>query len=806
MNFDYLNSAKRINYLHRETFSGSNFILATALNISLALIAIAIFYFVGKSALGIAEIMMAVSIFSQSYILAKKYYRISPKSENLADRFEDDLIELFEISIKEAKKENINIITPEYLFDRCSLITVGKIIFMRLGLPSVEKIKGLSKLKQVSFNDEITALFADIKQVKINLTDFLNALCDGRPLIKAYLAEFKITSQDFSVVSNWINRIKNLAKNKHFWDKETGPAGVGEEWSYGYTPTLSLYSYDLSKYFGDTDIQINLFGHQGKLTEIETVLAKAQKNNCLLVGEPGVGKKTLVNAFALKLAKGDTLKALKYKRIRQIDIGRILAGGNVGVWTDRLEQALSDAVEAGNIIIYIDNFQSLLGGTDNSLKIGGIDATEILLPYLEKSGIHVIASISPNDYYSILRRKEGIVNSFEKVEVSPATPEDTEAILLETLPFIEQKYNCFIPFKTIKTAVSLADRYIHDVPFPEKALRLIEQAAVGLGGKKLEIMRPENVEKLVSQKTNVPVGEVQNQEKEKLLNLESFLHKRVIGQDEAIKAVADTLRRLRSGLTSGRRPAGVFLFLGPTGVGKTETARALAESYFGSEKQMIRLDMSEYQQPNSIDRLIGSASNTSGQLTDAVLANPFSLILLDELEKADKSILNLFLQVFEDGRLTDAMGRTSDFTNTVIIATSNAGAELIRERVSAGSIEGLKQQFIDSLQQQGIFTPEFINRFDGVVVFKPLTQDELLKVAQLMIDSINKNLAEKRISVQVAPDALTKLVQLGYDPQFGARPMRRVITEKVENLLAKKMLEGTIQEGQNMAININDIN
>lgn len=805
MSFNYFNSIKRINYLHRETFSSSNFVLATGLNISLVIIALAIYYYIGNRALGLAEIMLAIAVFSQSYILAKKFYKVFPKSENLADRFDDDVIELFEISIKEAKKENINVITPEYLFDRCSLTTIGKIVFMRLGMPIVENIKGKPKIKTVSFSEEIASLVSQINKEQISLNDFLNALCEYQQLVKDYLAEFKINSQDFAVVSNWVGRLKNLAKNRHFWDKETGPAGVGEEWSYGYTPTLSLYSYDLSKYFGDTDLQVNLFGHQGKLTEIETVLAKGQKNNCLLVGEPGVGKKTLVNAFALKLAKGDTLKALKYKRIRQIDVGRILAGGNVGTWTARLEEALSDAVNAGNIIIYIDNFQSLLGSSDNSLKVGGIDATEILLPYLEKSDLHIIASISPNDYFSILRRKEGIANNFEKVEVLPTTTEDTEAILLETLPFIENKYNCYIPFKTIKTAVSLADRYIHDIPFPEKALRLVEQAAVGLGGAKLAIMRPEDVEKLVSQKTNVPVGQVQNREKEKLLNLESFLHKRVIGQDEAIKAVADTLRRLRSGLTSGRRPAGVFLFLGPTGVGKTETARALAESYFGSEKQMIRLDMSEYQQPNSIDRLIGSAANPSGQLTDAILANPFSLILLDELEKADKNILNLFLQVFEDGRLTDAMGRTSDFTNTVIIATSNAGAELIRERVSAGSIEGLKQQLIDSLQQQGIFTPEFINRFDGVVVFKPLTQDELLKVAQLMIDSINKNLAEKRITVQVAPDALTKLVQMGYDPQFGARPMRRVITEKVENLLAKKMLEGSVQEGQTLNIEIKDL-
>jgi ATP-dependent Clp protease ATP-binding subunit ClpC len=376
---------------------------------------------------------------------------------------------------------------------------------------------------------------------------------------------------------------------------------------------------------------------------------------------------------------------------------------------------------------------------------------------------------------------------------------------LESVNYVEYKYNVFYPYQTLKKIVELSARYIHEVPFPEKALRLLEESAVGLQGEKIKIVTPAEIESLVSKRTNVPIGQVGEKEKDRLLNLESILHQRVIGQDEAINAVANALRRVRSGLTTGKRPAGVFLFLGPTGVGKTETAKALAESYFGSEKNMIRLDMSEYEQPDSLDRLIGTVQNPAGILTDAILAKPFSLILLDELEKADKNVLNIFLQVFEDGRLTDPRGKVSDFTNSIIIGTSNAGSEFIRENVGRLSAEQLKTTLIDQLQKQAIFTPEFLNRFDGVITFKPLTRENLTLVAGLMIGEINKQLEERKIRVEVESAALAKLIELGYNQEFGARPLRRVMEEKIENLLAKKMLEGVIKEHGVLHVSLSDI-
>lgn len=803
--FDYYFSAKRKNFLQKHFFSGTAFTILSLLNICLLVIVVFLCLQNNQVSQGWAEILFALILLLQGYYLAKRFVKVEVASNNLADRFSLDLIKLIELVIQEARKDKVVEITPEYFFSKISLSNEGRILCARIGLPFADRKNAVPTNLVPRFSVAMVNILANLPKKNIEIADVLEAIVTQSESAQQYLDSVKVSLEDVQIIVKWIDELKLYSKKPKFWEDSHVLAGVGQDWSFGYSPVLSSFSTDISRYFNDPNLTINTFGHSGKVTDIQSILAKPTKNNVLLVGEPGVGKKTIVNALALKLAQGDCLPVLKYKRIRQLDVGRILAGGGMGDWTERLEGCLSDAVEAGNIILYIDNFQSLIGG-GASAEVGGVDASQILIPFLEQSGLKVIASISPNDYYERLKNKEGVSNTFEKIDVAPASTEDTKAILLETIPYIETKYKVFFPFQTLKTTVDLSDRYIHDVPLPEKALRLMEQAAVTYGSTEVNIVWPDDMEKLISQKTNVPIGQVQEEEKNKLLNLESFLHQRVIGQEEAISAIANSLRRVRSGLASGKRPVGVFLFLGPTGVGKTETAKALAESYFGSEKQMIRLDMSEYQQPDSVDRLIGSQMNPNGVLTDAIAQTPFSLILLDEIEKADKNVLNIFLQVFEDGRLTDARGHTSDFTNAIIIATSNAGSELIRERVQENvALEGLKEELINTLQQKGMFTPEFLNRFDNVVVYKPLSQDQLTQVAQLMIGGINKTLEEKRIHVDVDPIALKRLVELGYDPQFGARPMRRVIQEKVENLLAKRMLEGSLSEHETIKINLEDL-
>lgn len=805
--FDYYNSVSRRKYYARKLFSGTTFWLLTLFNLIIITLAVLLFLRGDVQLVGFSQIMMGLSLMFESYILAKRYSEPKEKSkENIVDRFSLELVNLFEVAIAEAKKENLKEITPEYVFGAVSLTAEGKIIFLRIGLPLGEKIKGALRGETPSFSAEFGEFLSgsDAKD-QIEIEDFLDVTAKRSPKIKDLLSGVKISENDLEKILSWLKKTKKELKTPKFWQDEKMFAGVGQDWSYGYTPILSLFSYDLSQYTHDPGLEINIFSHADKLNEIQIILAKNNKNNCLLVGEPGVGKKTIVNALALKMARGDCLPPLKYKRIRQLDAGKLLAGAGQGELEARLEGSLDDAVRAGNIVLFIENFQILLGGfASGKEEMIGVDASQILIPYLENSTLRIIAAVSPNDYFDSVRSNTGIASAFEKIEIAPATPDETLAIMLESLLYIEAKYNVFIPFETMKKIVELADRYIRDIPFPEKALRLLEEASVNYTGGKIKIITPEDIEVLISKKVNIPIGEAGKEEKDKLLNLESFLHQRVINQEEAITAISNTLRRARAGIASGKRPVGVFLFLGPTGVGKTETAKALAENYFGNEKNMIRLDMSEYQDANSIDRLIGTVDNPNGILNTAVYENPFSLVLLDELEKADKNILNVFLQVFEDGRLTDPRGRISDFTNTIIIATSNAGSEYIRENVGVPPAK-LKEDLINMLQEKAVFAPEFLNRFDGVIVFNPLTPEQIKQVAQLMIKKINDGLKDKKILVVVDDQALEKLVQLGYDPQFGARPMRRVIQEKIENLLAKKMLSNELQQGQTLKITPEDI-
>jgi ATP-dependent Clp protease ATP-binding subunit ClpC len=759
------------------------------------------------SNIGLGQLILALALLIEVIGLTQKYASSKTlNSTNLAEKITDEVAKLFEKAIHTAKSEGLTEITPELCFDEFSEVKFGRIIFMRLGLIYPPKKPGRAKPgNNPVFSQNLVGLIGQITQKNdLNLEDLLTGIVKNSKSIQDYLSNLNILPSDIDKVISWEKDIRKAIKPNRFWENEKMLSGIGEDWAYGYTPALSIYSVDLSRYFGDLRLEIDVFGHLQKLDEIQSILVRARKNNCLLVGEPGVGKKTIINALALKLARGDSLPQLKHKRIRQLDVGRLLAGANPGELAARLQEVLGDAVHAGNIVLYIDNFQSLLDGGNNN-EIGGTDATQALIPFLESSNLKIIASVTPTDFFEKVKANSTVSGAFEKIDVNPPSADDTLAILLEMTSQVEFKNNVYFPIQTLKKIIELSDRYIHEVPFPEKSIRLMEEASVGYSSEKMRLVSPEEIEALVSRKVNIPIGSVQEKEKDKLLDLETLLHKRVIGQNEAIDAVANTLRRIRAGLSSGKRPSGVFLFLGPTGVGKTETAKALAETYFGSEKRMIRLDMSEYQTPESIDRLVGTVSNPSGILTDAISENPFSEILLDEIEKADKNVLNLFLQVFEDGRLTDPRGRVSDFTNSIIISTSNAGAQFIREKVQNTDLDDIKDKLLEKLQTDNVFSPEFINRFDGVIVFKPLTEEELTQVANLMIDNLNKGLEEKKVSVEVAPDALKELVRLGYDPQYGARPMRRVIQEKIENLLAKKMLDGSVAKGGTCKISLNDI-
>jgi len=364
----------------------------------------------------------------------------------------------------------------------------------------------------------------------------------------------------------------------------------------------------------------------------------------------------------------------------------------------------------------------------------------------------------------------------------------------------ERKYKKFVSYPALREIITLAARYLPALPFPKKAAGILNEVMVYVSQTKDKIVLPEHVAKIVSEKTQIPVGEIEIKEKEVLLNLESLIHQRIINQDEAVNEVSAALRRARAEVTVRKGPMGCFLFLGPTGVGKTETSKALAEIYFGSEARMIRMDMSEFQNVGDIPRLIGSPGE-EGLLTTQVRENPFSLILLDEIEKAHPNILNLFLQVLDEGFLTDGLGRKVDFKNAIIIATSNAGYKIILEALrEKAEWSGVKQKLLDYLFEKAIFRPEFINRFDAVIVFRPLSKENLLDIAELMFQKLKKNLKEKDIEFIITKALKEKIVELGYSPVFGAREMRRVIQDKVENVLASALLSDELKRGDKVEI------
>ncbi|MDO8513652.1 MAG: ATP-dependent Clp protease ATP-binding subunit [bacterium] len=700
-------------------------------------------------------------------------------------------------------KKNNSVMSPFWLMYGFLEDNESRELFIRMGIfinaNNLESVKNNIRLDS-SAMERLLASSAEFASSSggtyLEVEDLIVGLVKTDEFFKSLIKMADIDEKAVIDVALWHKRVRKERVKVPFWE-EPVIGGVGQDWAYGYTQMLQQYGLNLTKTAGYSGVHVELFSRSSYVEEMERLLAKSEKNNVLLVGDYGVGKKTMIMALAQKISGGAVHPALRYKQIMQINVGALLAGSQTqGDIVGRVQMLLNEAARAGNMILFFDDFHAMVSSEQS---VGSVNAAEIILPYLQGSALQVIGSTTIERYHKDIETATGIIELFEKIDVPEPSAEEALKMLEESVPLLEGRYGVIFIYQALHEIVKLSERYIHDKPFPQKALDLASEVAVKVSATKNRIVTNKDVEDTVSARTHVPLGAVQSSEKDRLLNLENILHNRIVGQNEAVEAVANAMRRSRSGLSDKHRPIGTFLFVGPTGVGKTEMAKALAEAYFGDEEKMIRFDMSEYQDAASIYNLIGSpagpgAEGQPGLMTSAVHDNPFSLLLLDELEKAHPNLLTLFLQVFDDGRLTGGNGKTIDFTNTIIIATSNAGSEVVREYLASGqsNVEELKTNLLNYLQEQGIYRPEFLNRFGGIIVFRPLMQDEIARVAQLMIDGLNKQLEDKGITIQVAPDALDYLVKLGYDPVFGARPMRRVIQEKLENFLAKKMLvEGT---------------
>ncbi|EDL63014.1 ATP-dependent protease ATP-binding subunit ClpC [Bacillus sp. SG-1] len=639
------------------------------------------------------------------------------------------------------------------------------------------------------------------------------------------------------------------------------------------TPTLDSLARDLTAIAREDSLD-PVIGRSKEIQRVIEVLSRRTKNNPVLIGEPGVGKTAIAEGLAQQIVNNEVPEILRDKRVMTLDMGTVVAGTKYrGEFEDRLKKVMDEIRQAGNIILFIDELHTLIGAGGAE---GAIDASNILKPSLARGELQCIGATTLDEYRKYIEKDAALERRFQPIQVDEPTAEESVQILKGLRDRYEAHHRVSITDEAIEAAVKLSDRYISDRFLPDKAIDLIDESGSKVRLRsyttppnlkelevKLEEIRKEkdaavqsqefekaaslrdteqrlreeledtkktwkekqgqentevtveDIAKVVSSWTGIPVSKLAQTETDKLLKLEEILHSRVIGQDEAVKAVSKAVRRARAGLKDPKRPIGSFVFLGPTGVGKTELARALAESMFGDEESMIRIDMSEYMEKHSTSRLVGSPPGyvgyeEGGQLTEKVRRKPYSVVLLDEIEKAHPDVFNILLQVLEDGRLTDSKGRTVDFRNTVLIMTSNVGAESLKKNKHVGfNIQDGEQDYKDMKgkvmeELKRAFRPEFLNRIDEIIVFHSLEKAHLKEIVTLMSDQLTTRLKEQDISLELTDAAKEKIADEGFDPEYGARPLRRAIQKHIEDRLSEELLRGTVLTGQHIVIDVED--
>ncbi len=569
---------------------------------------------------------------------------------------------------------------------------------------------------------------------------------------------------------------------------------MNRAWTARQTPTLDNYSVDFTDMAASGEAGF-LIGHQQEYDRMVDVLSRPSKPNALLIGEPGSGKETIISALAHAIVKDEVPEALFDKRLVSLQLGSLISGAGSSDISSRLNKIVEEIIAAGNIILYIPDIHNLSKTSGDSMN-----AADILMPIINNDAFPLIGGTYPKEFKQLIEPLSDFANAFENIRVEEIDNDNAVKILVYDALILERQYKTTISFGAIKAAVELARKYFRQKLLPSSAQDLLRETLSSADSRKDKLIQADDIIAVVERKINIPVRLAGREEAEKLLDLENIIHQSLIDQEQAVSAVSRALREYRSGLSRKGGPIASFLFVGPTGVGKTELSKILAKIQFGSENLMVRFDMSEFQTKESIMRFIGTPDGkVSGSLTDAIMQKPFSLVLLDEFEKAHPDILNLFLQVFDDGRLTDGLSRTVDFTNTIIIATSNAHSNFIKERIEAGDkIEKISEELKKKLTEY--FRPELLNRFSQIMMFKNLSKEDTAAVAGLQLKSLAKTLEEQGINIYYDNKVVVKVAELGYDPVFGARPLRGVISEKLRAVLAEKILRNEIGKGDSINI------
>lgn len=711
----------------------------------------------------------------------------------------DDFTDLLSESLLLLLNENT---TPAELVKILAKTPGGMFIMVRFGLtiPVFEQLTNYLPASVEPIYNTAKAIREKTNSTEITGATLTVATIENLPSFEQLLNQFKLNISDLYQGIDWFNYLNGLAKDSK---KPIHSGGIARDLAFGYTPTLQHFAINLSNRYTGASHKVQQAENAEIIQKMIHTFTHGGRQNVALVGAYGSGRSTIVKNFAETLMDADSKipNNLKFRQLYSLDAPSLIsAAKDQGELEYLMIRIMNEIYSAKNIILCLDNAHLFFEEGP-----GSIDITNLLVPILEAGNIRMILIMDDQRFLEISAKNPALANSLNKIVVNPSNQEETIKILMDQVPYFEHQKNVVYTYRALTEAYRLSEQYIHDIEMPGKAKLLLESAAAHSEN---GLVTAESVQTAVEKTYGVKVKVADSdQDREKLLNLEQLIHERMIDQEEAVSAVANALRRAAAGVKNQSRPIGTFLFLGPTGVGKTELAKTLSEVYFKGESNIIRLDMNEFVSASDVSRLIRDGATDALSLTAQVMKQPFSVVLLDEIEKAHPSVLTTLLQVLDEGILRDEKNREISFRDCIIIATSNAGANTIRDKITAGAkINDFKDEIIDNLITSGEFKPEFLNRFDEICLFKPLSKEDLIQVLDLIIASTNRTLEPQKITVTLSPEAKQILIEQGYDPKMGARPMRRIVQKTVENIVASAILSGSAEAGSTLTITPSEIN
>ncbi len=744
---------------------------------------------------GVASIALALWSVSFALYAFSNYFRFRDVSMRKKDRLKAGIKVSFETAEILHSTDEKDLTTGFFKSE------FGTLALYRCGIPEEEIKTFISKRKNPFPASSLPAIERDF----VTAYDYTEALYRSDMEFSEFVFKSGLQDKEFLGAVRWIDDIfVKIRRSERWWSEEnfSKVEPIGTDWAYGVAYELEKFSKPIEKMIDITDSLENF--HEKEVKSLEIILSRTEEANALLIGDAGTGKLGVIGGLAGRIKSEQSTEKLAHKKVLVLDTGLLLSiMKNKADFESELIKIMNQTAKASNIILVIDNLPYLIKGAQ-ALEA---DVMTLLDNYLASPTVKVLALSDKGNFHNILESDTGLMSRFEYVILENIKDDAVLSLLEEKLLKLERENKIIFTYPALMSIVSSANRYFPGGVMPDKAIDLMVEMAPFALSRKVKTVRKEDVETLVREKTGIPVGAVTEEEKGVLSNLEDILHKRIVGQDQAVEVISNALRRARSGISNPKRPLGSFLFLGPTGVGKTETSKALAEVFFESSENISRLDMSEYQGHEALNQLIGSIkTGRAGRLSTLLREKPYSVLLLDEFEKAGKDVHNLFLQTLDEGVFTDSVGKEVNARNSIIIATSNAGSDVIWEYSSKG--EGLKEktsEIIDRIIEKGIFTPELLNRFDGVIVFHPLEREHLREVAELEIAKLKERTKDRGIEINISDEIIDYLIETGTDPKFGARALNRAVQEKLEKAIADRIIAENPRPGTVMNIGFKEL-